>query len=327
MKKCIQDTNAPVKIGSHQLTSNVFLAPMAGVADKPFRKICKAFGAGLTTTEMAIVRDDLLDSFKSKTRLDFSDEKAPISVQIAGATVEQFVHSAKFVAQKGADIIDLNMGCPAKKVCQKAAGSALLQNERLVADILSAVIKNVSTPITLKIRTGVDKQNRNALAIAKIAQDCGIQLLVIHGRTKADKYKGNAEYDTIAEVVQSVNIPVIANGDITSATKAKTVLDYTNAKGVMIGRSAQGRPWLIQEIVQTLTEKSVQKFSTDEKKKLIFRHIKDIYKFYGDLMGVRLARKHIFWYAIALEKKPSFWQQIQKLNSAQTQYNCLKKYL
>lgn len=316
-----------IKIGTHQLTSNVFLAPMAGVADKPFRKICKNFGAGLTTTEMALVREDLLDSFKSKTRLDFSDEQAPISVQIAGATVEQFVHSAKFVAQKGADIIDLNMGCPAKKVCNKAAGSALLQNEPLVAKILTAVVQNISIPVTLKIRTGVDKQNRNAVAIAKIAQDCGIKLLVIHGRTKADKYNGNAEYDTIAKVVQAVQIPVIANGDITSVAKAKEVLDYTNAKGIMIGRSVQGQPWLIQEITQTLTGKLVQNFSIDEKKQLILRHIKDIYKFYGDLMGVRLARKHIFWYSTALEKDSMFWQRIQKLNSVQTQYACLKKYL
>lgn len=316
-----------IKIGTHQLTSNVFLAPMAGVADKPFRKICKNFGAGLTTTEMALVREDLLDSFKSKTRLDFSDEQAPISVQIAGATVEQFVHSAKFVAQKGADIIDLNMGCPAKKVCNKAAGSALLQNEPLVAKILTAVVQNISIPVTLKIRTGVDKQNRNAVAIAKIAQDCGIKLLVIHGRTKADKYNGNAEYDTIAKVVQAVQIPVIANGDITSVAKAKEVLDYTNAKGIMIGRSVQGQPWLIQEITQTLAGKSVQNFSIYEKKQLVLRHIKDIYKFYGDLMGVRLARKHIFWYSTALEKDSMFWQRIQKLNSVQTQYACLKKYL
>ena len=316
-----------MNIGKHQLSSNVFLAPMAGVADKPFRKICKNLGAGLTTTEMAIIKPELLNSFKSKTRLDFKDESSPISVQIAGATVEQFVHSAKFVAQKGADIIDLNMGCPAKKVANKAAGSALLKNESLVGDILSSVVKSVSIPVTLKIRTGFDQQNRNAINIAKIAQDSGIQLLVIHGRTKADKYNGNAEYDTIAKVVQTVQIPVIANGDITSTAKAKKVLDYTDASGVMIGRGVQGQPWLIQEITQALAGKPVQKLSITEKKQLILTHIKAIYKFYGDLMGVRLARKHIFWYATALEKEPVFWQEIQKLNSPQTQYDCLKKYL
>ncbi|SFV53397.1 tRNA dihydrouridine synthase B [hydrothermal vent metagenome] len=305
---------------------------MAGVADKPFREVCRKMGAGLTTSEMAIIKDNLLGSFKSKTRLDFSNESPPISVQIAGSSVEDFVYSAKFVAKNGANIIDLNMGCPAKKVCHKLAGSALLKDEKLVANILKEVVNAVDIPITLKIRTGWDRANRNAVNIAKIAENEGIKMLVVHGRTREDKYLGEAEYDTIAEVVQSINIPVIANGDITTLNKAKMVLEKTQAQGLMLGRGTQGKPWFIKELICFLQDSYYQETKLEEKITIIKSHIKEIYDFYGDIMGVRLARKHIFWYSITLfkdidEDYLSFWQKINKLSTQKEQYQCLETFL
>ena len=237
-----------MQIGPHKLKNNLILAPMAGVTDRPFRMLCKHYGAGMAVSEMVTSNSLLYGSEKTLLRANHQGEVAPISVQIAGADPDMMAEAAKFNMAKGAQIIDINMGCPAKKICNVMAGSALLQKEKLVEKILTAVVKSVDIPVTLKIRTGWDKENRNASRIAKIAEDSGIQALSMHGRTRACLYKGDAEYDTIANVKQIINIPVIANGDITTPEKAKFVLEYTKADGVMIGRAAQGRPWIFREI-------------------------------------------------------------------------------
>jgi len=236
-----------MNIGPFKLNTQVLLAPMAGTSDKPFRMLCREQGAALTTSEMVVIQKHLLNTNKSKYRLDFSGEKSPVSIQIAGSEAKQLAESATQAVDFGADIIDINMGCPAKKVCNKAAGSALMQNEKLVADILNAVVASVDTPVTLKMRTGWNEENKNAPTIAKIAQDAGIQMIAIHGRTREQKYLGEAEYETVAKVVSDASIPVVVNGDISSAEKAKKVLNYTSADAVMLGRATQGNPWLIGE--------------------------------------------------------------------------------
>jgi tRNA-dihydrouridine synthase B len=303
---------------------------MAGTSDKPFRKICKEQGAGLTTSEMVVIQKHLLKSKKSKYRLDFSNEEGPISIQIAGSQPEELANSAKHAIDFGADIIDINMGCPAKKVCNKASGSALMQDEILVNNILTSVVNAVNIPVTLKIRTGWDANNKNATKIAKIAEDAGVQMLSIHGRTREDKYNGNAEYDTIAEVVDNIKIPVIANGDVTSAKKAYEIIKYTGAKGVMVGRATQGNPWIIGEIDHFLkTGNIAPKTPINVKKLTILRHISQIHKFYGENMGVRLARKHIFWYAMHLNQHAglTFWKKVNKVNEPNLQYNLFKEFL
>ena len=272
-----------MKIGDYQLTSQVLLAPMAGTSDKPFRTICRAQGAALTTSEMVVIQHHLLNTNKSKHRLDFTGEPAPISIQIAGSEADELAYSAQQALTFGADIIDINMGCPAKKVCNKAAGSALMQDEALVKDILTAVVNAVDIPVTLKMRTGWNVTNKNAPTIAKIAQDAGIQMLSVHGRTREDKYNGMAEYDTIKEVKSQVSIPVIANGDITSAKKAQKVLDYTSADGVMVGRATQGNPWIIREIDHYLkTGQKAADIPLNIKKQTILDHISQIHQFYGE---------------------------------------------
>ena len=242
-----------MNIGPHHLNSKVLLAPMAGTSDKPFRIMCREQGAALTTSEMVVLQKHLLNTNKSKHRLDFSSEKSPISIQIAGSEAKELSESARQAVEFGADIIDINMGCPAKKVCNKAAGSALMQNEKLVEDIIKSVVNAVDIPVTLKMRTGWNEENKNAPTIAKIAEDFGIQMLAIHGRTRAQKYNGHAEYETVKEIVELVSIPVIANGDITTAEKAKKVLDFTGADGVMLGRATQGNPWLVGQVNQYLS--------------------------------------------------------------------------
>jgi tRNA-dihydrouridine synthase B len=320
-----------IKIGQYQLKSQVLLAPMAGTSDKPFRMLCKAQGAALTTSEMVVIQQHLLNTNKSKYRLDFKGESAPISIQIAGSEVDELALSAQKAVEFGANIIDINMGCPAKKVCNKAAGSALMQDEILVKDILTAVTSSVDVPVTLKMRTGWSRNNKNALTIAKIAQDAGIQMLSIHGRTKEDKYKGEAEYDTIASVVSQVEIPVIANGDITSAKKAKQILDDTGASGVMVGRAAQGNPWIIGEINHYLkTGIHAKTHSAESKKRTALEHIQQIHKFYGEGLGVRIARKHILWYLQHFTNKPqTCWTKISKIDDSNKQYqhfkNCINE--
>jgi tRNA-dihydrouridine synthase B len=312
-----------MNIGSYTLPSKVLLAPMAGTSDKPFRIICKEQGAALTTSEMVVMKKHLLNTNKSKHRLDFSSEQSPISIQIAGSEADELAESAKQALDFGADIIDINMGCPAKKVCNKAAGSALMQNEKLVEDIIKAVVNAVDIPVTLKMRTGWNEENKNAPTIAKIAEDHGIKMLAIHGRTRSQKYNGVAEYDTVKKIVGLVSIPVVANGDITSAEKAKEVLDFTGADAVMLGRATQGNPWLVGQVNDYLKTGQISKTpSLDKKIPLILKHILQIHDFYGHKMGTQLSRKHIFWYSMHLdqEKGSAFWPNINRVSDHSEQY-------
>ena len=312
-----------MNIGKYLLPSKVLLAPMAGTSDKPFRMICREQGAALTTSEMVVMQKHLLNTNKSKHRLDFRSEQSPISIQIAGSESQELAESAKQALEFGADIIDINMGCPAKKVCNKAAGSALMKNEKLVEDIIKSVVNAVNIPVTLKMRTGWNEENKNAPTIAKIAEDNGIKMLAIHGRTRAQKYNGDAEYDTVKKIKGIVSIPVVANGDITSAEKAKKVLDYTGADAVMLGRATQGNPWLVGQINNYLTTgKSPKAPLLDKKISLILRHILQIHDFYGHKMGTQLSRKHIFWYSMHLdqEKGSAFWPNINRVSDHSEQY-------
>ena len=312
-----------MNIGRYLLPSKVLLAPMAGTSDKPFRMICREQGAALTTSEMVVMQKHLLNTNKSKHRLDFRSEQSPISIQIAGSESQELAESAKQALEFGADIIDINMGCPAKKVCNKAAGSALMKNEKLVEDIIKSVVNAVNIPITLKMRTGWNEENKNAPTIAKIAEDNGIKMLAIHGRTRAQKYNGDAEYDTVKKIKGIVSIPVVANGDITSAEKAKKVLDYTGADAVMLGRATQGNPWLVGQINNYITTGKTSKAPLlDKKISLILKHILQIHDFYGHKMGTQLSRKHIFWYSMHLdqEKGRAFWPNINRVTDHSEQY-------
>jgi tRNA-dihydrouridine synthase B len=311
---------AEMRIGQYVISPNLILAPMAGVTDKPFRMLCKKMGAGLCVSEMTISEPRLWRTNKSMHRMDHSDEPSPISVQIAGTDPAQLAEAARFNVDHGAQIIDINMGCPAKKVCNVLAGSALMRDEKLVAEILSATVKAVAVPVTLKIRTGWSPDSRNALAIARIAEDCGIQSLAIHGRTRQDFYTGLAEYDTIAEVKQALRIPVVANGDISDPIKAKFVLEYTKADALMIGRAAQGRPWIFRHIRhfletgELLPEPPVS-FIADT----LLGHLRQLHEFYGEPQGVRIARKHLGWYSAAQEHATEFRARVNKAETAHEQ--------
>ena len=312
-----------MNIGRYLLPSKVLLAPMAGTSDKPFRMICREQGAALTTSEMVVMQKHLLNTNKSKHRLDFRSEQSPISIQIAGSESQELAESAKQALEFGADIIDINMGCPAKKVCNKAAGSALMKNEKLVEDIIKSVVNAVNIPVTLKMRTGWNEENKNAPTIAKIAEDNGIKMLAIHGRTRAQRYNGDAEYGTVKKIKGIVSIPVVANGDITSAEKAKKILDYTGADAVMLGRATQGNPWLVGQINNYLTTGKASKAPLlDKKISLILKHILQIHDFYGHKMGTQLSRKHIFWYSMHLdqEKCNAFWPNINRVSDHSEQY-------
>jgi len=292
---------APLQIGPHTLANPVVLAPMAGVTDLPMRELALELGAGMAVAEMLTADPSLMNSRKSSLRRRRGAGERLRSVQIVGSEPAQLADAARFNVDEGADIIDINMGCPAKKVCRKAAGSALLADERRVAAILEAVVEAVSVPVTLKIRTGVSPERRNGTEIARIAQESGIQMLAVHGRTRADRFRGHAEYDTIAQIVDTVTIPVLANGDITSAAQAHAVLDHTGAAGVMIGRAAQGRPWLPGLIARELTEHCPAPAPPrQEQLAIIRRHLAALHDFYGELMGVRIARKHVGWFVDAL---------------------------
>ena len=309
-----------MKIGPYQLDNKLILAPMAGVTDLPFRKLCRDLGAGMAVSEMVSSNSLLWGSDKTKRRAAHDGETDPISVQIMGTDPRLMAEAAKYNVDNGAQIIDINMGCPAKKVCNVLAGSALLQDEKLVGEILTAVVEAVSTPVTLKIRTGWDQQKRNAVNVARIAEDAGIQSLAIHGRTRADQYRGEAEYDTIAEVKSRISIPVVANGDIKTPEKAKFVLDYTGADAVMIGRAAQGRPWIFREIEHYLeTGEYLPEPDIEEVKNIMLGHLENLYAFYGEFTGVRVARKHISWYSKGQSHGAAFRQAVCRVNSIDEQ--------
>ena len=309
-----------MQIGPHLLRNNVFVAPMAGVTDRPFRQLCKQLGAGYAVSEMAASNPRLWATEKSSRRTDHTGEMEPKAVQIAGADPKDLADCARFNVERGAQIIDINMGCPVKKVCNSWCGSALLQNEALVREIVEAVVGAVDVPVTLKFRTGWNRENKNALKIARIAEDAGIAMLTLHGRTRADGYTGDAEYDMIAAVKQSVSIPVVANGDITTPEKAKFVLDYTGADAVMIGRAAQGRPWIFREIEHFLrTGTHLPSPYVDEVRALMDEHLRAHYAFYGEYLGVRTARKHIGWYVRDLEGGEDFRQKMNLLESTDEQ--------
>lgn len=286
-----------LSIGPHKLSSNLLLAPMAGISDLPFRTLCESFGAGLAVSEMLTSDSRLWHTTKSSLRLKHSQGKSLTSMQIAGFDPVMMAQAARLGVEKGADIIDINMGCPAKKVCNRAAGSALLRDEKQVEEILTAVVSAVEVPVTLKIRTGWCKESRNALRVAQIAEQSGIQALVIHGRTRACRFMGEAEYESIAQVKQNLSIPVIANGDINSAKKAQFVLDYTGADAIMLGRAAQGQPWIFKEIIDYLrTGSPTAALTIGEASQIILRHISELHRFYGEFLGTRIARKHMGWY-------------------------------
>ncbi|MAC45516.1 tRNA dihydrouridine synthase DusB [Oceanospirillum beijerinckii] len=317
-----------IKIGPYSVKQPTILAPMAGVTDRPFRQLCREMGAGLVVSEMVTSDVRLWHTRKSQLRLDHSGEQAPRSVQIAGGDPEMLAEAARMNAAQGAQIIDINMGCPAKKVCNKAAGSALLKDEALVADILQAVVSAVDIPVTLKIRTGWSPEHRNGVTIAKMAQDAGIQALAVHGRTRSDAYRGDAEYNTIAEIRQAISIPLFANGDITSPEKAKFVLDYTGADAVMIGRAAQGRPWIFREINHYLaTGEKLPEPDIDTVYQLLNQHLSALYAFYGDYMGVRIARKHVNWYLGTREDGVNFRKLFNQLETPEQQQMAVEQFL
>ncbi|SDK83175.1 tRNA-U20-dihydrouridine synthase [Methylophilus rhizosphaerae] len=316
-----------MQIGSHQLKNNLVVAPMAGVTDRPFRMLCKKMGAGLAVSEMVTSNSLLYGSEKTKRRANHEGEVSPISVQIAGAEPAMMAEAAQHNVDNGAQIIDINMGCPAKKICNVMAGSALLRDEPLVSQILKAVVNAVDVPVTLKIRTGWDRQNKNAIMIARMAEDIGVQALTIHGRTRNDLYNGDAEYDTIAAVKQAISIPLIANGDITTPEKARFVLDYTKADAVMIGRAAQGRPWIFRETEHFLkTGEHMLPPTVDEIHQVMLEHLHDLYTFYGDLTGMRVARKHISWYTKGLAGSAAFRHNMNTLQTIELQLQAINDF-
>ena len=316
-----------LRIGPYNIKSTLLLAPMAGVTDRPFRQLCRRLGAGLAVSEMVSANPSLRASRKTRLRLDHSGEDEPRSVQIAGYDPAMLAEAARANAGQGAQIIDINMGCPAKKVCNVQAGSALLRDEKRVSHILDAVVKAVNVPVTLKIRTGWSPEQRNGINIARIAEQAGIQALAIHGRTRADAFKGQAEYVTIRAIKQAVSIPIIANGDIDSPQKARQVLDFTGVDGLMIGRAAQGRPWLFEQIQQyLLTGKELPEPSQHWIGKLLLEHLQALYAFYGDIQGVRIARKHLSWYSRGQTQAQAFWSRINRVESTAEQFDIAEQF-
>ena len=314
-------------IGPHAIVPNLILAPMAGVTDKPFRQLCKQLGAGLAVSEMTIADPKLWHTRKSRLRMDHAGEPAPIAVQIAGYDPQMLADAARYNVDHGAEIIDINMGCPAKKVCNVWSGSALLQDEALVARICEAVVGAVSVPVTLKIRTGWNRANRNGVTIAKIAEAAGIAALAVHGRTREDLYQGAAEYETIRAIKQAVAIPVSANGDIDSPAKAKAVLEHTGCDALLIGRAAQGRPWIFREIAHFLATGEVLPEPTpNEVRDLLLGHLDALHAFYGEVQGVRIARKHLGWYAKDRTENEAFRQVVVRAETAAEQRRLTADY-
>ncbi len=314
-------------IGPYQLSNNLIVAPMAGVTDRPFRSLCKYFGAGHAVSEMMTADKTLRMTKKSLYRANFDGELAPISAQIAGSDPEQLAEAARYQVANGAQIVDINMGCPAKKVCNKLAGSALLQDEDLVARILDSVVAAVDVPVTLKTRLGFLNGHENILRVAQRAEQAGIAALALHGRTREDMYLNTARYDLIREVKQLLNIPVIANGDIDGPEKAKFVLDYTGADAIMIGRAAQGRPWIFREIAYYLkTGEYLAAPSIAEVKQVLLGHLDELYQFYGEYSGCRIARKHIAWYTKGLRSSNEFRQNMYQVETTHQQAQVVEAY-
>jgi tRNA-dihydrouridine synthase B len=316
-----------VHIGPYHIANNLAVAPMAGVTDRPFRQLCKRLGAGYAVSEMVASNPKLRDTAKSRRRIDHTGEFEPIAVQIAGADPATMADAARYNVDRGAQIIDINMGCPAKKVCSVAAGSALMRNEALVAAIVEAVVGAVAVPVTLKIRTGWDAGNRNAVRIARIAEAAGIRALAVHGRTRACAFAGPIEYDTIRAVKRAVAIPVIANGDIDTPERAQHVLVYTGSDAVMIGRAAQGRPWIFREIRHYLDRGTHLPAPTvDEARETILLHLADHYAFHGEDAGVRIARKHLGWYTKDLAGGELFRREINAADTAGAQTAAVRRF-
>lgn len=316
-----------MRIGQYELKNRIFLAPMAGITDQPFRRLCSQLGAGLTFSEMMSTNPEVWHTEKSRLRLAHHEEIGINAVQIAGSDPTEMAEAAKVNVAYGAEIIDINMGCPAKKVNKKMAGSALLREPDLVAKILDAVVNAVDVPVTLKIRTGWDSSQRNCVEIAKIAEQAGIQALTVHGRTRACLFNGEAEYDSVRAVKQAVSIPIIANGDITTPEKAKFVFDYTQADAVMVGRGSYGRPWIFSEITNYLQTGETVSLSFDEKCRLMFKHIQDLHQFYGEEKGFRIARKHVGWYIEQLKPHSNFKRAFNALNSTEEQLRALEDFI
>jgi tRNA-dihydrouridine synthase B len=316
-----------MQVGPYTLRNRLVVAPMAGVTDRPFRQLCKALGAGYAISEMTASDSRLWNTLKSRRRRDHDGEVAPVSVQIAGTEPVQMAEAARFNVDHGAQIIDINMGCPAKKVCNVMAGSALMRDEPRVASILEAVVAAVDVPVTLKIRTGWDRENRNAVRIALVAEACGVQALAVHGRTRADLYQGEAEYATISAVKAAVRIPVVANGDIDSPAKARHVLQVTGADAVMIGRAALGRPWIFREVDQFLRTGTPSKApDLGEIRHIMESHLGALHAFYGDVLGARVARKHVAWYAQSLPRGEALRAAVNHLSDPRAQLDAVARF-
>ncbi len=316
-----------MRIGPYSLRNNLIVAPMAGVTDRPFRMLCRELGAGLAVSEMVASNSLLWGSEKTKRRANHEGEPEPKSVQIVGADPAMLAESARVNVANGAQIIDINMGCPAKKICNVLAGSALLRDTTLVARILDAVVGAVDVPVTLKIRTGWDSGSRNGVEIARLAEQSGIQLLSVHGRTRADAFTGDAEYDTIRAIKRAVRIPVIANGDIDTPEKAKFVLDHTGADGIMVGRAAQGRPWIFREIAHYLaTGEKLAEPPLNEVRDILLGHLENLHDFYGEPLGVRVARKHISWYSKGCTGGGAFRNAINRVETAVEQRYMINEF-
>ncbi len=316
-----------MRIGPYTIANPTILAPMAGITDRPFRQLCKRLGAGMAVSEMVTANSLLWGSKKTLNRTNHEGEQEPRVVQIAGSEPALLAEAARYNVEHGAQIIDINMGCPAKKVCNVMAGSALLRDEKLVGRILDAVVNAVDVPVTLKIRTGWDTHSRNGVRIAQIAEAAGIQSLAVHGRTRACGYKGQAEYETIRAIKQTVSIPVVANGDITTPEKARFVLEYTGADAVMIGRAAQGNPWIFRQINHYLaTGEHLPEPSLEEIRDTLLEHLQAIYAFYGEYTGVRMARKHICWYSKSQPHGAAFRQRVNRLETCDQQLTATREF-
>jgi len=314
-------------IGPYRLNSPILLAPMAGLTDQPFRNICRDLGAGMATSEMTTADTAQWKTGKSRSRLTLNNENGLKVVQIAGSDPEQFAEAAAAIAAMGADMIDINMGCPAKKVCKKLAGSALLQDEGLVREILDATVGSVDIPVTLKMRTGWNPENRNGPSVAVMAEEAGIASLAVHGRTRSCMYKGHAEYDTIRHIKQAVSIPVFANGDVTSPQQAEQVLEETGADGILVGRGALGNPWIFAAINAWLSKKdSTEPPSVTEQRDTILRHLDGLYELYGEHTGVRVARKHLTWYCQHIEGAGEFRDSVVRIESAEKQRQATEEF-